>query len=297
MIKGIFSTMSSWVQLLFLLIFVVFGLALFVMLMSALQYTGKFVDSSIGFMQISQLLSVACAFLLPACLCAYLFYKEGAVFLKINRPVDPTFLFLSVLLIFVVQPLIALLGHYNEMLTLPSSLAGVEKWMREAEDSAKVLTELFLTTTTVSGLLINLLVVAVAAGVTEEFFFRGSIQQILRRICKNKHVAIWITAIIFSAIHVQFFGFFPRLLLGALLGYLFVWSGNLWIPVIVHTVNNAMAVLVFHFFHNTPAYKKAEDLGIGDTWWVSAISLALVIGIVYLLYQEYRKQKVAEYNF
>lgn len=216
--------------------------------------------------------------------------------MKINKPIDIRFLILSVILIVAAQPLISLLGYYNNQLSLPPSLAGLEQKIRMLEDSAAQIMERLLLTDSVSVLIINLIVVAVIAGLTEEFFFRGTLQQIFEKICSNKHLAIWITAIIFSAVHFQFYGFLPRMLLGALLGYLFVWSGNLWISVIVHTLNNAMAVLLFHYYYKTPTYHNIETIGVGDTWWTSLISLVIVSLICYLLIKDYSNKKIEDFD-
>ena len=82
------------------------------------------------------------------------------------------------------------------------------------------------------------------AGLSEEIFFRGFIQRLFIENKLNHHLAIWFTAILFSAIHLQFFGFVPRVLLGAVLGYLYFYSGNLWLSIIAHTVNNGFAVVM-----------------------------------------------------
>ena len=74
--------------------------------------------------------------------------------------------------------------------------------------------------------------------------FRGCLQTILLKWMRNKHTAIWITAILFSAFHMEFFGFLPRLLLGALFGYFVAWSGSIWPSVWGHFVNNGTAVIV-----------------------------------------------------
>ncbi len=296
--KGIFQRMSSWSQLFFLGLFVFGGLIL-ALLISAVASGGSMEKmQSIDFMRIMQFFQATCLFLLPACLCAYLFHEHPANFLKINRSINIKFLAYSLLLIVAIQPVISFTGYYNNLMTFPESLSGIEKWMREMEDSSNALMEQLLTTNSIAILLLNVLVVAVMAGITEEFFFRGSIQQIIQKICSNGHLAVWITAIVFSAIHLQFYGFVPRLILGAILGYMFLWSGNLWIPVIVHAFNNLLSVLIFHFYHGTPQYELAENFGAtGDTIWASAASLVISGVILYLLSKEYHKNNTEEISF
>ena len=109
--------------------------------------------------------------------------------------------------------------------------------------------------------------------------FRGVLQQLLGG---RRHVAIWLTAVIFSAIHMQFYGFVPRMLMGALFGYVFVWTGSLWVPIVMHFVNNGMAVLVYYIFSSKGVAidtNYADTLGAGTTWWLGVISL-LTVGIL-----------------
>jgi membrane protease YdiL (CAAX protease family) len=289
--RELFQKMSSWSQLFFLCLFSFLGLVFLSVIL--LLLTRMFPDEvqSIDFMRITVCIQSVFIFLLPACLCAFLFQERACEYLKINRPIDLKFLSLSILLIIAVQPLISFTSHYNNLIELPESLSGLEAQMKMWEEMAKATTEKLLITDSVVVLFINLLVIGVMAGITEEFFFRGSLQQIIKRIGVNSHVAVWVTAFIFSAIHFQFYGFIPRMLLGALLGYLFVWSGNLWIPVIVHAVNNMLSALMFHFFYGTPTYEKAENIGAGDTWWIALISLVFVTVLMLVLSKDYSENK------
>lgn len=292
----IFLRMSSWSQLFFLLLFTFGGLIL-ATLITVIAGGGSIEKlQSIDFLRVMQIVQASCLFLLPACLCAYLFHERPLSYLKVNTPFDFKFLFFSLILIIAIQPIISFTGYYNGLMTFPESLAPLEKWMRDMEDSTNALMELLLTTDSISILLLNIFVVAILAGITEEFFFRGSMQQIFKRICKNRHIAVWITAFIFSFIHFQFYGFIPRLVLGAVLGYIFLWSGNIWIPVIVHAVNNLISVLIFHFYHGTPLYDKLETIGTGSTLWVTAISLVISGVILFLLSREYSKNNPEDFT-
>lgn len=294
--REIFRNMSSWTQLFFLLLFTFFLLFAFSALIFLFGTNNQSLLTSASFLRLSVCLQSIFIFLVPALLCAYLFEKKPLSYLKINKPIDIRFLILSIILIIAVQPLVSWLGYYNSTLSLPASLAPLEQQMKEWEDMATKTMEQLLLNSSVSVLLLNIFVIAIIAGITEEFFFRGSVQQLITKISSNKHVAIWITAFIFSAIHFQFYGFFPRMFLGALLGYLFVWSGNLWIPVIVHSMNNAMSVLLFHFYYGTSTYDKIESIGVGDTWWTSLISLVITALVCYLLIKDFSHNKIEDYD-
>lgn len=294
--KQIFQTMSSWAQLFFLLLFTFFALFILSAIIFAVGVSNPHLVTSTSFLRISVCLQSVVVFLLPALLCVFLFEKKPLGFLKVNRSINARFLILSIVLIVTIQPLVSLLGYYNNEINLPSSLAGLEEQMKAWEDMASQTMETLILSKSMSVLLLNILIIAIGAGITEEFFFRGVLQQIIAKITSNKHVAIWIAAFIFSAIHFQFYGFFPRLFLGALLGYLFVWSGNLWIPVIVHSINNAMSVLLLRFYYNTETYQKIEYIGVGDTWWTSLISVILSSLICYLLIREYLNRKIEDFE-
>lgn len=141
------------------------------------------------------------------------------------------------------NPLVDLLNSWNQQLLLPDCMRGLAEWMIKSEKQVAELTNQLLSNTTWSGFLLNIMQIAFLAGLCEELLFRGVIQRIMIRWTKNIHAGVWIAAIIFSAIHLQFFGFVPRMILGALLGYLFVWSGSLWVPIIAHMTNNALVII------------------------------------------------------
>jgi uncharacterized protein len=137
--------------------------------------------------------------------------------------------------------------EWNASVHLPGFLKGFEEWARTREDFATEVTS-FLTSFDGTGqLLIGLFVIAVLPAIGEEFMFRGLLQPQLHKSTGNIHLAIWISAFLFSAMHMQFFGLVPRMLLGGLFGYLYYWSGNLWIAMLAHFVNNGFSVLMLYF--------------------------------------------------
>lgn len=177
-----------------------------------------------------------------------------------NRKRDYLPYVIAVALMFAFGPMMQLIGEANMQMTLPNSLNGVENWMRNQEDSMAVLTERIVMVDSWGLLLANILVMAVMPAIAEEYFFRGSLMHILQRILKNYHITVWLSAIIFSAIHVQFFGFFPRMILGVLFGYMFVWTQNIWIPILAHFVNNAsVAIIAFVYARQGKGYAELQS--------------------------------------
>ena len=176
-------------------------------------------------------------------------------------------------------PLIAMLAEWNKGMEFPSFLASVEEMMRTMEESAKALTERFLNTSSVGMMFINLFVMAFLPAMCEEMLFRGWLQRVLvARV--NYHVAIWVVAFIFSAIHFQFYGFVPRMLIGAALGYLYCYTGSLWAPIIAHFTNNAMAVVTAFLSYNGYTSIDFDLIGTGDTWYLSVASVAVCLALI-----------------
>ena len=162
---------------------------------------------------------------------------------------------LGVMAIISISPLIDVLSTWNQGLQLPKSLRSIEDWMINTEKAAEVATNTLLNTDSWGGFFMNIIIIAIMAGIGEELMFRGVIQKILIGWTKNIHLGILYTAIIFSAIHFQFYGFVPRMILGMVLGYLYIWSKSLWVPVIAHAINNALTVTF------TPnAFNKGNEL-------------------------------------
>ena len=164
-------------------------------------------------------------------------------YLSIRKMPKGHILLLTFLSIFLITPSISLTGILNKQMELPSFMEPIENWMRLQEETAEQLTLKLLAGRGIITLFFNLIVIAVAAGITEEFLFRGALQRIIGKWTYNHHIIIWSAAIIFSTFHMQFFGFLPRMLLGAYFGYLLYWTRNIWIPVFAHFVNNAIAVI------------------------------------------------------
>ncbi|GMQ28729.1 CPBP family intramembrane glutamic endopeptidase [Algoriphagus confluentis] len=174
-----------------------------------------------------------------------------------------------------------LLVYWNAQLKLPEPMSGLETWMKEMETQLMDLTKYLTDFQTIPELLAGVLVIGVLAGVGEEVFFRGLIQPKMQGYFKSAHWGIWITAIIFSAIHVQFYGFVPRVFLGALFGYLYHYSGSLWYPILAHIFNNGLTVLIV-YFSNQGALDF--DLESSDTVSYPAALFGLLVLILGFLY-------------
>jgi len=199
----------------------------------------------IQFLKFFQILQTLGMFILPPLVLAYALDDKPFHYLNLDRKPTGLMFGLVFAIILVSGPAIEWFSIVNQHLVLPSWMSQVELWMRNSEDQANEITRAFLTTKSIGGLLGNLFIVGVLPAIGEELLFRGLLQKLIKKMIRNSHWAIWITAILFSALHLQFFGFLPRLLLGALFGYLLEWTGTLWLPMIAHFINNASGVLIF----------------------------------------------------
>ena len=190
-------------------------------------------------------------------------------------------------------PFMDLIAQWNMEMSLPGGLKQLEQWMRTQEDNASAITASIIMVSSIDKLLLNLLVIAVLPGIAEEFFFRGALQNIFTRIFGNIHLSIWVVGIIFSAIHLQFYGFFPRMMLGVFLGYLLFWTGNIWVPIFVHFLNNA-SVVVAAFFYTRKGKSYEEFVSEGFSYsiiaYLGSLIFSILLGIAMYRYTQSKKR-------
>ena len=236
------------------------------------------------------------AFILPAVVTMAIIYRRPYHVMGLDRA--PSWLAITIVIVFYVISLPAMnwLVEMNKAMSLPSWMAGIEQAMRAAEDSAAEVTQEMLNINSVGQLILCVLVVGVMAGLSEEMLFRGALLRTMQDSRLGNHAVVWITAVLFSAFHMQFYGFVPRMLLGVWLGYLFVWTGSLWVPIIAHTLNNSTVVLM-SYLSNKGVIPEGfgDNLGLpaaGSFPWLATCSLiaSLALAIsVHVFYTSRRK--------
>ena len=240
--------------------------------------------SAINTLKWIQMIQSTSMFLLPPLLMAYLWNKQPLQWLRFTNP-KANHLFAAAIIMLVALPGINLLSHWNQQINLPTFLEPLEQWMKTQEEQAALITEQFLSVNTISGLIINLLLMALLPAVSEELTFRGIIQRLLepKTPSTTPHIAIWCSAILFSAIHMQFYGFIPRMLMGALFGYMLIWTCSIWVPMLMHFLNNGTAVTLYYL-----SYRKGWDIeivdniGKNDTLWLGVVSLIITLVGIYI---------------
>jgi uncharacterized protein len=268
----------------------VFGSGILDALASFSDYSDQHMVSALKYFQIVNQVGV---FIAPAFIFVILTTDDISGYLNLDGRIKLLSIIFGAILIVISMPFINWLVQINNNMHLPAFLSRVESWMRNSEDTAQKLTDAFLATKTWGGLAVNTLMVAILAAVGEELIFRGILVRLFREWTGNIHLAVIIPALLFSALHLQFYGFFGRLVLGIVLGYLFVWSGSLWVPIAVHFLNNALAVAVSFLGNRGLISTNLESFGTSKNFIVIAGSFLLTIftmAIIYLHERGYFKR-------
>jgi len=214
-------------------------------------------------------------FLAPVIFARYI-VREPGDYLKTNTPIKPVLFIMVLAVMFCSSAFMEWLVNINQQMKFPHFLQGVYNWMRHSEDEALKETQLLLQMNSLGAMLFDLLVIGLLTAIAEEFLFRGCVQTIFTRWTKSKHWGIWIAAIMFSAFHMQFFGFLPRLLLGVFFGYFVAWSGDIRTAVWGHFINNGSAVIVTYLFQQK-LIKVNPDAQHVFNWLGYLLSLILTV--------------------
>ena len=263
------------------------GLRIFIYLIALLvcslvgAVVTKFLMGDITQMKIGQGISSAMIFIAPPMI-LYAFTRHQPMReLGFRKPNSAWLLLIGVVLMFVSLPLTNLLTSWNEKMNFGAAFESLEALLQQLEETAGDLTERMLQVDSFGGLLFNLLVIALIPAIGEELTFRGVLQQALTRRC-NVHVAVFLSAFIFSFIHFQFYGFLPRMFLGLLLGYLFYYSGSLWTSILMHFVNNGAAVVVAYLDYKGLIDVDIDHFGATSNVWLLGASLVVTVGLIIL---------------
>ena len=198
--------------------------------------------------KILQITSQIGMFVIPALAFAYLTSNSVTGNLRLNRRAEPHTVVFAILITVLAIPFINLLAQWNMDWHLPESWHAIEEWMRQTQLANDKMIGVLANMETKSDIIINVLMMAILPAVGEELIFRGILQPQIIKMVKNPHVGIILTAILFSAIHLQFLGFFSRAILGILFGYLFYYSKNIRYPILAHFLNNFLALMLVYFF-------------------------------------------------
>lgn len=236
---------------------------------------------NIEMLKLLQIISSFGMFVLPGLWFAKLESNNWAAYLNLKK-FSWVLAGLTLLIMLGLAQFLEYVNQLNKSMTLPGFLKDLESWMLLKEQQMELITKKLLIMSDINSFLVNMLMLAIIPALGEELTFRGCLQKILNRWTGNYHIAIWVTAIIFSSIHFQFYGFMPRMLLGALFGYLFVWSGSLWVPIIGHFLNNAAAVVTAYIYQQNG--KSVDEMFNQDSTDIPVMIISTLVSFLLLRY-------------
>ena len=297
-IKGIFSDsqLLSKVFLLLAILFISFLLhQIFALLLVSLLIENGYdlffsydlsSTKSVNILKITHFFSAIGTFISPIVLYGFLTNFNFGFTRKISRQS----ILLVIALMILIIPLISFVLEWNMKIEFP-------QWLSDFNTNSEPILIAFLNMSNPVDLIVNLIIMAIIPAIGEELFFRGFLQKSLITFVKNQHIAVLITSFLFSAIHFHLDGFVPRFMLGMLLGYMFLWSGSLWIPILAHFTNNAIAVIISYpsfqsyeiiqGFNHYNEYKPADTTI--DYLFFSALSVSVIL---YLLYNTLENERL-----
>ena len=256
-------------KLLIFILLLIFGLAFSIVLGTIVTIINGSDLQDLKNLQITQIISGVVGFLMPAVVYAMLVQEKPWIYLGFNKL--PIWSLLGIVAMFTIIPFLSLVTDWNDSISFPESMSAIEEQMRSLQARSEEVIKLFIGQ---GSLFSSLMIVALLAAVSEELLFRSVIQKALIKLFKNAHVAIIVTALVFSAFHGDFFGFFPRFILGMMLGYMFWMSGSIFPSMLMHFVNNATIVMLYYL--NTRGFSDIDVEHFGSTDNVAIIILSLI---------------------
>ncbi len=264
------------------LLFCIFVLMMVLVALLTEVITGKF-GATTPALRIMAVAQDVFLFMLPPIVTAMMLTRYPAEFLELMTAPRWNRSLLTIALVLASIPMMNVIVEWNKQVEFLSQWT----WMQEMEEGAEATMKVMMGEPTAGSLILCVLIFGVLTGLAEELFFRGGVQKLLLCMRVNKHVAIWLTAIIFSLFHLQFYGFVPRMLMGACFGYLMMWSGSLWLPVIAHAFNNSMVTFTTWMTDRGTVLPDIDHIGTTltplDICWV-VVSVALTSWILRLIY-------------
>jgi uncharacterized protein len=308
-IRNHFQEFSPFLKLILLIILIFSGLIVAIIIgflvaipffgtdmLSILSQSHELTDPrQIQIMKYFQIISHLGMFIIPSFLFAHFFENGIKKFFFFNRKISLLLIIMGGLSIVLMLPFVHFLGELNSSISFPESMKGIENWIKSSEETAEIAIMAFLSQTSALAFIVNFLMIAIIPAIGEELIFRGIILTKLKQWFGNIHVAVIVSSIIFSAIHMQFYGFLPRVFLGMLLGYLFVWSGSLWVPMLAHLVNNGLAVVMSWFFATNTIEGDIKNFGNMSEHPVSVIAISAMAFVAVMFFRYINKKANPHY--
>jgi len=277
------ATSVGFTLLIFILLFAVNGAFFNIPLDFANNLTTDSEPYLVLAAKIMQIASQFEMFILPALAFFYFSDASSSVIFK-TTSIKPVIIVIATTLLAI--PFINLLAEWNTFWHLPEFLKDIEIWMRETQKDSDNIITVFVAMNTPTDIFLNILMMAIIPAIGEELIFRGILQTQLSKIFKNAHWAIIISALLFSALYLQFLGFFSRAILGVIFGYMFYWSNNIWLPILAHFINNFLALVLIFVFGAESSENSFEN---PFDWTVILIAVSAFISswIILITYRRF----------
>jgi hypothetical protein len=302
--KAWLSYLTPFTKIIFVLMLIMVGLILAVLgglFLTMIQYHTDLAKAILVLSNVSdpscipllkelQILQSVFLFIIPALIAGTLFEGSSTGYFGMKKIPSGSILMMILIIMMISLPMINGMVSLNEMMKLPASLGGMEKWMKETEDQAAQITENFLDVHSMGGFGINILMIAVIPAIGEEMVFRGLFQRLLGEWFNNIHVAIFLAAFLFAAVHLQFYGLLPRMMLGVMFGYLYLWTGTLWAPVFAHFLNNGAAVLISYLSNTGIIHADYEKFGSTNNVFLITGSVLFTMALLYGVFMISRRK-------
>ncbi|HEY8918947.1 MAG TPA: CPBP family intramembrane glutamic endopeptidase [Chitinophaga sp.] len=240
----------------------------------------------IGYLKLVQFLYTLVVYLVPGLLFGYLSDPKPAEWLGMSKSPKALPIVLALLIMYCSLWAVDLTAEWNQHWNVPASI-------RQMEEQADLLIERLLQMPTVKDLIVNLLLIAVLPAIAEEVFFRGVMQRLVIQLVRLPWLGVLITAILFSAVHMQLLGFVPRVLLGFLLGAIYYLSGNLWLSILGHFLVNGIQVFAAYLYQ-VKVISEDPSKSSTTSWYVALISALVTLSLLWVLYKRTKLPAQAE---
>lgn len=227
----------------------------------------------------AQLVGAIVSFVLPALLFGYFSSPKALSYIGLQKDVSPVLLMVCVFLLASIQPFVGWLGNLNAKVNFGSMQASLQA----AEQRYNRVLDVFLQMKSAGAMILNLFIMALLPAVGEELFFRGALQKALLRLSSKPWLAILISSLIFALLHGTFFKIVPIFTLGVLLGTVYHITRNLWYTILIHFLNNAIAIMAFYFSDKNPSIKKFATDNFSVPVYAAIVSLLIVIALIYFI--------------
>jgi membrane protease YdiL (CAAX protease family) len=228
-----------------------------------------------------QFLSTACIFLLPALAYAFVCKKKPMEALGFNLRISIFQILIGFLIIFTANLLADPLQQLSKQFLF--NFPALDQLAASMEEAYENQVQLLASMHQAWEWMLALVIMALLPALFEEVFFRGALQNVLVDWWKKPVLAIIVTSIIFSLIHSSIYLFLSRALLGFVLGWMYHRTKNIWINIIAHFLNNALALGMMYAASQSKKTPTLQDTEFNVDTWLAILAAFALVGLFRML--------------